>query len=143
MLDPRPEDGLKATLTNAFSRCRKCVQEIESHGTAVGIPDIYVGKGIWIETKAIDAQFPSTAAIPFRRGQYPWLLHHAQDGGCSIVAILWRNDIITVSHVQELVELRDGSYCVNYYASTTKGALKDKKEIERILQYIGTAPLPF
>jgi hypothetical protein len=137
----RPEDTLKATLTNVFSNVRKCVQKIESHGTGVGIPDMYIGKGIWIETKAIDAEYDSHNAIPFRRGQYPWLLRHAQDGGCSIVAVLWKDRVITFSHVQELLEEGDGNFYIAFYLATDMLSIRKKEETERVLAYISTAPL--
>jgi Holliday junction resolvase len=140
-MEARPEDTLKDTLTNAFSKVKNCVQKIESHGTGVGIPDIYIGKGIWIETKAIDAKYDSHNAIPFRRGQYPWLLHHAKDGGCSIVAILWKENVITFSHVQELLEEGDGNFYISYYLSTDMLNIRKKEETARVLAYISTAPL--
>ena len=81
------------------------VQPIESEGTGLGIPDIYIsvdGVSAWIECKAdLEGVWPCERKIDFRPLQYSWNRRNASGGGISTVAIKYSNAYLFI-HIKDV-----------------------------------------
>jgi hypothetical protein len=68
------------------------IQKIESGGTGLGIPDIFIrtmNKDIWMECKQITwPKRSNEIKIPFQPGQLKWISNYIRLGGTAFLAVL-------------------------------------------------------
>ena len=74
------EAKFSASVVSALRHRGFMVNKIETHGTTIGIPDLYCvyGTPIWIELKVVNLDTKNKAAIhvPYRPGQLAWFARH-------------------------------------------------------------------
>jgi hypothetical protein len=100
-MSKRPEQKFKLNIKKAYERIKLKVNNFESEGTEVGIPDQYIcGLGIqaWIEYKVeYSSDWPCKRQIIFRPRQYSWLKDEYEHGGLAFVCIQYMNGCTLVA----------------------------------------------
>lgn len=91
------ESAFSASICKALLAEGVFCQAIESGGTSVGIPDLYIRTrqtGTWMELKNLIYPIREYLEVPFRPGQFAWLTRHAKMGGRSALAIAHPDGIL-------------------------------------------------
>lgn len=87
------ENAVKKKIKNKLEKHDNIlVQPIESGGTGLGIPDLFIrtkNHDIWMELKRVD--WPNgrgkTISIPWRPGQLNWIKHYISLGGLAYLCV--------------------------------------------------------
>lgn len=86
----KDEASFSRSIRHALESEGAMVQSVESGGTAVGIPDLFIRTekiSAWMELKNLIYPVRSYLEVPFRPGQLAWLKRHSALGGISALAI--------------------------------------------------------
>lgn len=86
----KSEAMLRGNLAKSLRLAGAQAQPIESGSTGLGIPDIFIRTnkhGVWAELKNLKYPLHYPFTVPFRPGQYSWLMQHTKRGGFSLLII--------------------------------------------------------
>ncbi len=106
----KDEEAFSRAIRKALSEEGALVQAVESGGTAVGIPDLFIRTtriSAWMELKNLIFPVRYRLEVPFRPGQYAWMKRHTDMGGISALAI---------ASLEGIFFFRDGEIKTEYAA---------------------------
>lgn len=80
-------------LAKELTGCDVKVQSIESGGTALGIPDLFVRtkrRDAWVELKSVYVAPNATSVkVPWRPGQYSWMMNYVKLKGRGLLIVFF------------------------------------------------------